>query len=38
MSGFFTTPLDEKMDAEIDRIIEKLQAAKLARKIGRAHV
>ena len=31
MSGFFTTPLDEKMDAEIDRIIEKLQAAKLAR-------
>ena len=31
MSRFFTTPLDEKMDAEIDRIIEQLQRAKLAR-------
>ena len=31
MSRFFTTPLDEKMDADIDRIIERLQRAKLAR-------
>ena len=31
MSRFFTTPLDEKMDADIDRIIEQLQRAKLAR-------
>ena len=31
MSQFFTTPLDEKMNAEIDRIIERLQAAKNAR-------
>ena len=31
MSGIFTTPLDERMDADIDRIIEQLQRAKLAR-------
>ena len=31
MSRFFTTPLDERMDADIDRIIEQLQRAKLAR-------
>ena len=31
MSHVFTTPLDEKMNAEIDRIIEQLQRAKLAR-------
>lgn len=31
MSRFFTTPLDQRMDADIDRIIEQLQRAKLAR-------
>ena len=31
MSRFFTTPLDAKMNEEIDRLIEQLQAAKNAR-------
>jgi hypothetical protein len=31
MTKFFRTSLDDKMDIEIDRIIEQLQAAKNAR-------
>ena len=31
MTKLFRTVLDEKMDADIDRIIEQLQAAKNAR-------
>ena len=31
MTKLFYTPLDEKMDADIDRIIAQLQAAKNAR-------
>ena len=31
MTKFFRTSLDDRMDADIDRIIEQLQAAKNAR-------
>ena len=31
MTKSFRSPLDERMDADIDRIIEQLQRAKLAR-------
>ena len=31
MAKFFRTSLDDKMDSEIDKIIEQLQAAKNAR-------